>query len=183
MSVDAYLELDGASAEKHEFWDGRVFAMGGATLAHNRIVRNLLRHLGNALEGSQCEPLPSDLRVRIAGTDRYVYPDVTVVCGPAELDGSPETLTNPRVVIEVLSQSTAAFDRGDKFSAYRGMPSVHEIAFVSQEARQVEVYTRRADGTWLLREVGADGTLSLQAGPADVALDRIYEGVELSGET
>lgn len=182
MSVDAYLALDDASPEKHEFWDGHVFAMGGASLAHNRIVRNLIRHLGNALEGSGCEPLPSDLRVRITDTERYVYPDVTVVCGPPQLEGSPETLINPRLVFEVLSQSTAAFDRGDKFAAYRGMPTVHEVVFLSQDEPRVECYTRQDDGTWLLREVGAGANLPLSAGPSRIPVARIYDGVELPGE-
>src|SRR5690606_10230218 len=138
-------------------WDGEVYAMGGGSLAHNRIVRNLVRHLGNALEGSSCEVLPSDLRVRIPGGDRYVYPDATIVCGPIEVEGKADVLLNPSTIIEVLSPSTAAFDRGDKFAGYRLIASLHEVVFISQHARSVECYTRQADGSWVLREASDDG--------------------------
>jgi Uma2 family endonuclease len=178
MDAGSYLAFERASTDKHELWDGQVFAMGGASLAHNRIVRNVLRHLGNDLEGTDCETLPSDLRVRIGGTDRYVYPDVTIVCGPPRLEGEADILLNPRVVVEVLSPSTAAFDRGDKFAGYRSIASVREVVFIEQSARRVEVYVRQPDDTWLLRELVADGVMSLAAGPVFLSLDRIYEGVE-----
>lgn len=112
MHPEAYLALDRASEAKHELWDGEVYAMSGASLAHNQLVGNLVRHLGNALEGSGCLALPSDMRIRIPLRDRYVYPDVTIVCGSPELEGERDVLLNPRTVIEVLSPSTMDFDRG-----------------------------------------------------------------------
>lgn len=98
MGVDEYLAFDRATPTKHELWDGEVFAMSGASLAHNRIVRNLVRHMGNALEGMGCEVLPSDMRVRIGEGSRYVYPDVTLVCGPPRLEGEAcaSALARPR---------------------------------------------------------------------------------------
>jgi len=179
MDDESYLTFERASELKHELWDGEVYAMSGASLAHNRIVRNLLRHLGNALDGSGCEPLPSDMRVRLPGHGRYVYPDVTLVCGPPSLEGERDILLNPKTIIEVLSPSTAAFDRGDKFIAYRGISSVDEIVFVSQHERRVECYTRQSGDSWLLREYRDDGAISLMALSAPLPLRLVYADVEL----
>lgn len=178
MDDDTYLAFDRSAETKHELWDGEVYAMAGASLAHNRIVRNLVRHLGNALSGSGCEPLPSDMRVRLPGGGRYVYPDVTIVCGPPALEGEKDILLNPKTIIEVLSPATAAFDRGDKFIAYRTIPGLDEIVFVSQHERRVECYTRQADDSWLLREYRDEAAVVLSALSAPLALGLIYEDVE-----
>jgi Uma2 family endonuclease len=179
MDRDTYLAFERNATEKHELWDGDVYAMAGASLAHHRLVRNLVRQLGNALEGSQCEPLPSDMRIRIPMRDRYVYPDVTIVCGPPELEGEADVLLNPRTILEVLSPSTAAFDRGDKFTSYRTIPSVRQIVFVDQDVRQVECYTRQDDGSWVLREYRGEDALPLEPLADPLPLSRIYEGVVL----
>ena len=181
MDPDAYLEFDRASEIKHELWDGEVYAMAGASLAHNTIVGNLVRHLGNALDGSACRPLPSDMRVRIPSTSRYVYPDVTILCGPPSLEGESDILLNPSTIIEVLSPSTAAFDRGDKFLAYRSIPGIVEVVFVSQHERHVECYTHQADDSWVLRDFKGDGAAVLSFTPAPLGLDSIYAGVEFAG--
>jgi len=177
MDRATYLAFERGSDEKHELWDGEVYAMTGASLAHNRIVRNLIHRLGAALEGSPCEALPSDMRVRIPSRERYVYPDVTIVCGPPELEDGADVLLNPRTIIEVLSASTAAFDRGQKFAGYRSIPSLHEVVFVSQDDRQIECYTRQADHSWLLREYHGDDALPLQALAQLLPVSQIYEGV------
>jgi Uma2 family endonuclease len=176
MDEDSYLAFDRQSELKHVLWDGEVYAMSGASLAHNLIVGNLLRHLGNALHGSGCRALPSDMRVRLS-RDRYVYPDVTIICGPPSLDGESDVLLNPSVVIEVLSPSTAAFDRGDKFAGYRSIAGLDEVAFVSQHERRVETYTRQSDDSWLMRESRADGALALRSLPVPLSLNAIYEDV------
>ena len=177
MDEDTYLALDRRSAHKHELWDGEVYAMSGASLAHNQIVGNLVRHLGNALDGSACRALPSDMRVRVS-SDRYVYPDVTIVCGPPSLAGEHDVLLNPSTVIEVLSPSTAAFDRGDKFAAYRSIAGLDEVVFVSQHERRVETYTRQDDDSWLMRESKGDGGLALSSLSTPLSLDRIYRDVQ-----
>ena len=179
MDAQTYLALDRGADEKHELWDGEVYAMGGASLAHNRIVANLVRHLGNALEGTDCVALPSDMRVRLPGEGRYVYPDVTVVCGAPELEGRADVLLNPRTIIEVLSSSTAAFDRGEKFAGYRSIPSLREVVFVSQETRMIELYARQEDDSWVLREYRGQAALPLLSLVEPLGLDRIYEGVVL----
>jgi Uma2 family endonuclease len=178
MSDDVYLAFDRSSEEKHELWDGEVYAMTGASLAHNRIVRNLGRHISNDLDGSDCEPLPSDMRVRIPERG-YVYPDLTIVCGPLDLEGETDILLNPRTIIEVLSPSTANFDRGDKFSGYSSMASVEEVLFVSQHARHVEHRTRQPDGSWVLRSYRGDDAVPLVSLPRPLALSRIYQGVDV----
>ena len=177
MSETEYLAFDRAAAGKHVLWDGEVFAMSGASLAHNRIVRNLLRHLGNALEGMGCEVLPSDMRVRLGLRDRYVYPDVTIVCGPPRLEGEDDVLVNPNLVVEVLSPSTEAFDRGDKFVGYRSLASIREVVLVSQDARRVECYTRQLDDSWILREHTRGSAIPI--GPVALTIDGLYAGVEL----
>jgi Uma2 family endonuclease len=178
MDEDAYLALDRGSELKHELWDGEVYAMSGASLAHNQIVGDLVRHLGNALAGSGCRPLPSDMRVRVPPRGRYVYPDVTIVCGPPALDGEKDILLNPKTIVEVLSPSTVAFDLGDKFVAYRSIPGLDEIVFISQHQRRVECYTRQADDSWVLREYRDDGALVLSVLAAPLALRLVYEDVE-----
>jgi Uma2 family endonuclease len=152
--------------------------MTGASLAHNRIVRNLVRHIGNELDGSPCEPLPSDLRVRIPKRG-YVYPDVTIVCGPLEIEGESDILLNPSTIIEVLSPSTADFNRGAKFDGYCSMPSVQEVMFVHQDMRRVDHRTRQQDGSWVFRDYRDDDAVPLVSLPRPLALARIYEGVAL----
>ena len=183
MNEGEYLAFERTAEGKHELWDGEVYAMSGASLSHNRIVRNLVRRLGNALDGSDCEVLPSDMRVRIPRANRYVYPDVTVVCGPPQLDGEADVLVNPRMVIEVLSPSTAAFDRGDKFAGYRSIPSVQEIVLVTQDAYRVESYVRQPDDSWVLREHVGDQSVPLGPVPSPLPLPLIYEGVAPATDT
>jgi Uma2 family endonuclease len=141
-------------------------------------VRNLLHHLSTALDGSACEPLPSDMRVRVS-PKRYLYPDVSIVCGPPSLDGESDVLLNPSAIIEVLSPSTAAFDRGDKFAAYRSIVGLDEVVFVSQHERRVETYTRQADDSWLMRESRGDGALALRSLSVPLLLEHIYKDVAL----
>ncbi|HVI01261.1 MAG TPA: Uma2 family endonuclease [Enhygromyxa sp.] len=178
MTAEEYLAMDRAAEVKHEFWDGIAYAMAGASLAHNRLVRNLLVALTQALAGSECEALPSDQRVRVPGQQRYLYPDVTVVCGPPELeDGRADTLLNPRIIIEVLSDSTEAFDRGQKFEAYQAIPSVTEYIVVAQDRMRVDQFIRGANATsWLLRP-HAHGSVEIATLGIQLPLASIYAGV------
>ena len=179
MTVGAYLQLDRGSADKHELWDGSAYAMTGASLAHNRLVRNLLVSLSEALANKDCEVLPSDLRVRIPGRERYLYPDLSVVCGPPELeDDHADTLLNPRVVIEVLSTSTEAFDRGQKFEAYRSIPTLSEYVLVAQDVARVDHFARDEErGIWALHPYAGVDTLSFPSLDIGVPLAQIYAGV------
>lgn len=169
-----YLALERASDTKHELWRGEIFAMEGASYAHNRIVANLLAALRDALGRGPCVPLPSDMKVHVPSREAFVYPDASVVCGPPEfLDAAQDVLTNPAAVYEVLSESTERFDRGEKFVGYRSIPSLRELVLIAQHERRVEHYIRSTDGTWVLHDHADQGTLALACG-GGLALDALY---------
>ena len=173
LTAAQYLAAERASVEKHEFLRGDVFAMAGGSYRHALIAANIVRHLGNALEAGPCTVLTSDMRVR-AG-DLYTYPNVTVVCGEALFeDDRHDTVLNPRVIFEVLSDSTESYDRGKKFEHYRTVASLAEVLLVSQGQIHVEHFERQADGSWRLREYRAGQRLALSALGCELAIDDIY---------
>jgi Uma2 family endonuclease len=174
VTAEAYLAMERASTEKHEFHDGVLYAMSGGTRAHNLCAANIVRELGNALHERPCEAYGSDMKVRVGNDRRYVYPDVTAVCGPRFEDEHMDVLVNPEVVFEVLSDSTESYDRGDKFALYRGVPSILEVILVSQKAPRVERYLRQADGGWLLHEHGAGGHVPLDTLGCRLSVDEMY---------
>ncbi len=178
--------MDRASPERLFLWDGEIFQVESASLAHERIVSNLVGWLRAALGAGPCEVLPSNLRVRVPGTDRYVYPDAIILCGAPDLeDGEADTLLNPTVVLEVLSRGTEAFDRGEKAAGYRRIPHLTAYVLVSQASLRVEVFTR-GEGSWTLREYAGASAAELPLGPGSirVPLEEIYarSGVTDRGE-
>lgn len=178
MTEAEYLAFERASPEKHEYLGGEIFAMAGGTGDHSAIAAGLIRELGNALFGRGCRVLTSDMRVKIPGSARYVYPDASVVCAtPEYADDGRDTLTNPRVVVEVLSESTEAYDRGDKFAAYQTIPSLAHYVIASQTKARLEVFTRQDDGAWLLRAYGPGERADLPALPCSLEVDRVYADV------
>jgi Uma2 family endonuclease len=133
MSPDEYLAFEREAECKHEYWHGEVFAMAGASREHNLLVSNLVHLLVGALQDRPCEVYPSDMRVSAASAKVFTYPDVSVVCsGPNFADDAQDTLLNPVVIIEVLSDSTEAYDRGKKFEYYRTIPSLQHYLLVAQ---------------------------------------------------
>jgi Uma2 family endonuclease len=178
MTEAEYLAFERASLEKHEYFGGEIFAMAGGTGEHAAIAAGLIRELGNALMGRGCRVLTSDMRVRIPGSARYVYPDASVVCAkPEYADDGRDALTNPRVVVEVLSASTEAYDRGDEFAAYQTIPSLAHYVIASQTKPRLEVFTRQDDGAWLLRAYGPGERADLPALPCSLEIDRVYVDV------
>ena len=175
-----YLDRERRAEFKSEFFDGEMFAMAGGTRQHTRIAMNLARVLGNQLQGHPCEPYNSDLRVKIEATGLLTYPDLSVVCGSQRfLDAEVDTLLNPTLIAEVLSDSTEAYDRGKKFENYRQIPSLKEYLLVSQKEPRLEQFIRREDGQWLLREtVGLDATLELSSLQITLALSEVFARVE-----
>ena len=148
-----YLEFERRSEIRHEFFGGEIFALSGASLKHNRIVRNVLAALHRQLGGRGCEAFASDLRVKVSATGLYTYPDVVVVCGEPLLDDDQlDTLLNPVLIVEVLSPSTQDYDRGTKFEHYRTIETFSEYLLIAQARPHVEHYVRRPDDTWLLSE-------------------------------
>jgi len=177
MTSAEYLEWDRQQTVRHEFYDGEVFAQAGGTRQHSRIGTNTARAVGNELEGHDCEAHGSDMRIHVEATGFYAYPDVSVVCPPIEGE-SDDVISNPILLVEVLSPSTADFDRGGKFGHYRQIPSLQEYLVIWQDRPQVEQHQKTSDGLWLLREiVGIEQALNLVSIDCSVPLSEIYAKV------
>jgi len=177
LTVQEYLELERKAEVRSEFLDGEMFAMAGGTRRHSRIKVNLISALNRRLAGSTFQVLDSDMRVKIEATGLYTYPDAAVACGHLRFETDLEdTLLNPKIIFEVISDSSAAWDRGGKFRHYRNIPSLVEYVLVSQESPLIEHFTRQPDGTWLLATVeGLKGVLPLKSVKCKVPLAEIYE--------
>lgn len=174
MTAQEYLALERKAETKSEFVDGEMFAMAGGTRKHSRVAVSIAGLLNSLLVGKPCEAFNSDMRVKIEATGLYTYPDVTVACGQLRFEDSTEdVLLNPKIILEVVSDSTAAWDR--EFWHYRHLESLAEYVLASQDAWRVEHYIRKPDGTWLLQTVeGAGGVLSLISIKAKLSLAECY---------
>jgi len=178
MTEEEYLAFERASDAKHEFVDGEIFAMSGGKGPHANVAAALIRDFGLALLGRSCRVYTSDMRVHIPSSGRFVYPDASVVCGrPQYKDDQIDTLLNPRIIVEVLSPSTEAYDRGDKFTNYRTIPSLSHYIIAAQDKPFVEVYTREEDRAWMLREYGPGKRIVLSSPECSLEVDQIYAGV------
>ena len=178
-SAEDYLALERRAETRNEFLHGRIFAMAGSSRRHNLITSNLVRELGNRLLDGPCEVYASDMRVKVTPTGLYTYPDVAVACdGPTFEDTELDTLLDPILLVEVLSKSTAAYDRGEKFEHYRALPSVKEVLLVDQERVHVVHYRRQDDDTWLLSETrDLEGELHLTSLGITLLLSEVYAKV------
>ena len=175
VSMPAYFAMEAAETElRHEFWEGEVWAMTGTPLAHNDLVLAFVGQLRTKLRGGPCRAFAESIRTRISPT-KYVYPDVVVAC-PPEVDESvlPPTLTNPRVLIEVLSDSTASFDRGDKLTAYREVASVQEVVLADPVSLNLTLYHRVPDGTWIVRTLARQDSLHLASINVELGLEELF---------
>ncbi len=180
FTPEQYLDMERAAEYKSEYQDGQIYAMAGATRRHNLIGFNIAISLGTQLRSKPCEVYTGDMRVQTDQSRQYFYPDVVVVCGEPEFrDGREDTLLNPTVIVEVLSRSTEAFDRGEKFLRYRHMESLTEYLFISQDERRIEQFTRQADGSWRLTETHEAGAATLESIGCTLALGDVYDKVTL----
>lgn len=182
MSVPDYLEFEEKSKQRHEYMDGEVHSMDGASRRHSKIASNIGGELFGRLKGTPCEVHYGDLRLRVRKT-HYVYGDVAVFCGEPELEvyKETETLLNPKIIFEVLSKSTEARDRGEKAEDYRQMPSLTDYLFVSQHKMLVEHYIRQDDSGWKLVEYREPGDIVKFASvKCELSLSDIYRDVQLS---
>ena len=181
LTVSDYLTLEARADTRSEFFNGEMFAMAGSSPKHNEIKDNLIAELGPRLRGSGCRTYSSDQRIKVDRTGLYTYPDIAIVCGKKEVDAiDPNSITNPKVVFEVLSPSTASYDRGTKFRHYQLLPSVQEIVLVSQDRVQVERYVRQADQTWVLTTFDdPNGEFTLASLGIGVKLAEVYRDVEM----
>lgn len=178
LTPEEYLAFERASEQRHEYADGELFAMSGGTREHSLIAANILAELSFALVERQCEAHGPDMRIKSKVTGRYVYPDASVVCGrPAFEDATRDTLLNPVVVVEVLSDSSEAYDRGDKFAHYQTIASVQDYVLASQKEPRIEHFHRLQDGTWLLRILKPGARLVLESVGCEIPVERAYRKV------
>ena len=179
-SPEEYLVLERASENKHEYIDGEIVAMAGVGLNHNLIVSSLIGNLYSRLQGKNCDIFPSDMRLHIPVNGLYTYPDVMVVCGKLEFtDEKKDTLTNPTLLIEVLSPSTEDYDRGGKFMRYRSIPSLQEYLVIDSTGILAERFWRQPDGTWSLAEYrDRNAVLKLSSLNLELPLADVYARTE-----
>jgi Uma2 family endonuclease len=181
---EEYLAQERKAEFKSEYYRGQVTAMAGGSYEHSVIIANVIAELHQGLRGTECTVSSSDVRLAIASARLYTYPDVMVVCGdPVFLDNRRDTLSNPTVIVEVLSESTKDYDRGQKFQSYRTLPSLMEYLTIAQDALQVEQWARQPDGRWLLTEYSApDSRIRLTSTGTELQLSDLYEKVEFEAK-
>jgi Uma2 family endonuclease len=181
MSIAEYLEMENSSLEKHEYYKGEVFAMAGAKVSHNIIASNLLIALGQTLKGKPCRPFNSDLRIHVEKNTLFTYPDISIICGDIiTLNNDDYNVLNPSVIIEVLSNSTKNYDRGEKFKLYRDILTLKEYILVDSESVNVEAFRLNINNHWELEEYGKDfELLQIHFINTSLLLSEIYEGTDL----
>jgi Uma2 family endonuclease len=180
ISVEEYLEMEILSEVKHEYYQGEIFAMAGASDEHNKIVVNTLLSLGNQLKGKPCRPYVSDLRMAVKQNLFYTYPDISVICGKLEkTDDKFDTATNPTAIIEVLSESTKEYDRGTKFKLYRDIPYLKDYIMIDATGPiGLEHFSLNAEGLWVLQEYNnIEESVFISSIDVGLALSDIYAEV------
>lgn len=177
-SSQEYLDLERKAEFKSEYYQGEIFAMAGASTKHNIIVINIIAGLINKLAGKNCRPFGSDMRVHIPENSLFTYPDVSVVCGKFELLGD-DNLLNTKLIVEVLSPSTANYDRGGKFALYRSIESLQEYALVEQDIRRVEIFRKNSAHRWELFEfVERDSSVEFTSVDCLLSFEEIYADID-----
>ncbi|WP_247233823.1 Uma2 family endonuclease [Telluribacter sp. SYSU D00476] len=180
-SPEEYLELEREADYKSEYYRGEIFAMAGAGHNHNRIVENLTGECYIYFKGKSCRTYSSDQRIHIPANGLYTYPDLIVVCGKNEyLDDKKDTILNPTVLIEVLSESTEAYDRGEKFHFYRSIPALKEYVLINSRAVAAEVFRKNDEGIWMLASeaYAIDKNIELASVGLTLAMQDIYAQTE-----
>lgn len=180
LTPEQYLARERTAPSKSAYFRGELFAMAGASPTHVLLVSNIVAALHGQLRRRPCAVYATDLRVKIPASGLYTYPDVVVVCGPLQFDDDyQDTLTNPTLVVEVLSPSTQDYDRGGKFTQYRKIPSFAEYVLIAQDECHVEHFVKQADGRWVLSETTqATDTITLPSIECTLLLSDIYEKVQ-----
>ena len=179
-TLEEYLELDRSSEERLEFWDGEVFCMSGGSRSHVEIETNLIAFLKPQLRARGCRVFPADMRIKVPSAPPYRYADFSALCGEPKFEeiGGVDALVNPQVIVEVLSPSTEAYDRGDKFSHYKSIPTLRECLLVAQHRPHVTHLFKQDDGLWIHTDVNdLESTLTLTSLGCGLPLSEIYEGV------
>jgi Uma2 family endonuclease len=182
LTPEEYLAIERDVQTKHEFYQGEMFAMSGASRVHNQVTFNLALTLGSQLKDRDCTAYVNDMRVKVSATGLYTYPDVVVTCEKPKFEDSVlDTLLNPQAIIEVLSESTEKYDRGEKFAQYRQLPSLREYALVSQERPHIELFTKTDAGVWMLTEaIGLESTIDIPTIACRIALADVFAKVDFN---
>jgi len=180
MSAEEYLAWEPTQEERYEYWDGEIVMMSGATRNHNRISANFFKLLDDALADRSCEVYIVDVKVQVEPGQKYFYPDVVVTCD--ERDDDPQLVEFPCLIIEVLSPSTEAVDRGKKFAKYRQSPTLQEYVLVQVAQPGVEVFRRNEQGKWVLSEYNLDEILRLESVDVEIAIADLYKQVQFETE-
>ncbi|KAA3599328.1 MAG: Uma2 family endonuclease [Calditrichaeota bacterium] len=178
-TLEEYFELESKSDEKHEFYKGEIFAMSGGSFNHNLIASNILGEFRNLLKGKPCIVLGSDLKVQVKENGLYTYPDVSVICGEPEfVEERNDTVKNPLLIVEVLSESTADYDKGGKFTLYRDIDSLRHYILVEQKEARVEYFYKNEKEHWELVEFrNVSETLKIENLNIEIPLDEIYQKI------
>lgn len=177
LTAQAYLDWEATQPEKHEFYHGEVFAMGGASRQHVTVSGNIAAALDLALDGSPCRVYMADMKLQAATDHTYFYPDVLVTCDP--IDHKADLfIQHPRLIVEVLSPSTAAYDRGVKFSAYRQIGSLQEYLLVDPELRRIELFRRVPSGVWELHDIAEGQPVNLTGLGVEIAWQRVFRNLD-----
>lgn len=182
VTVEEYFLMEESAAEKHEYVEGKVVAMAGASKDHNQIVSNLIREVGDYLKRKECDIFPSDFRVTTSSGESCFYPDATIVCGVTQMKpGVFDTLINPVVIVEVTSESTRANDRGYKFFYYQQITSLKEYILIDSTQYVVDVISQQNDGAWKFKTIQLkDQAFTIQRTGQTIAFDDLYYRVLLS---
>lgn len=181
FSLDDYMAWEAEQAERHEYLNGEIFAMTGARDAHNTIAGNIFASLRSSLRGGPCRAFIADMKLRVEAADAVFYPDVLVTCDPRDKGPDADTAKrHPSLIVEVLSESTAAYDRGLKFERYRNIETLREYLLVEQDRRHVDLFRLGGDGRWVLESFGDEGAITLESVNTALEMAEIYEDVEFS---
>jgi len=180
-SIEEYLEMEEASQERHEYYQGEIFAMSGPKVTHGIISGNTFLELGNKLKGKGCRPFNGEQRIHIEQNTLFTYPDIFVVCGDIETRNNDDwNILNPTVIVEILSPSTRDYDRGQKFKLYRDIPSLKGYILIDSESINVEAFYINEHGNWELKEYKSiEDSLSINSIQVSLELKEIYGGTKL----
>lgn len=180
LTPEEYLALERKAEIKSEYFDGQMFAMSGATREHTKIVVNVVTELNTQFRDRPCEVYALDMRTKVSATGFYTYPDIAAVCGEPEFeDAQLDTLINPQLIVEVLSDSTESYDRGKKFAHYRTIESLREYILVSQTECRIERFSRHDDGNWLYTEnTDPDGSIEVASVACRLSVSRVYHKID-----
>ena len=178
ITIEEYLALERTANEKREYYAGTIFAMSGASIPHNVIFKNTYGTLYSKLKEKKCQPFGSDLRIHIPSNSLFTYPDISIICGtPETTDNTKDTVTNPSVIIEILSKTTRDYDKGQKFTLYRDIDTLKDYILIDSESTHIEKYHRNDDNSWTLREYKSlEDAFTIDSIEESMSVADIYEG-------